>query len=199
MEQDHQKEVASLKNELAAKDDEIANCKKLIALQEERLKKVDKLTQWASRSLRDVSEREHDLARQEYDIEQREQLLHRDLEAIVDYRVDEDIKNIRKGFDYEWGIIKRKTRNIAADEKECNNKSASLDKRELEMLERATLIADHLGVPLKCILNPREKKLVSKITNELPKERYALIDLVMSCPDAQVKALLAAIQQVLQS
>lgn len=188
--------VAKKESELVHKEAAVAERERNVSFQDDRWKKVDQIAQWASFRLRSADERERDLARQELDLEQREHLLHRDMEAIIDYRVDsqlaEYIRNKEKGLkEREW-IVNRQSRNYVYRLSKC-------DEREKEMYQRAVLIADHLGVSLNCILTPREKKLVDQQANELTEEHYALIDLVMSCPENQLKDMLASMQRFDQS
>lgn len=198
-EQERQEMQTRHESELAAKDSMIAKLENKVASYENREKSFASRWQQLIDRERAVERREQLLAEAvDSKFAQRERELARrehNLEVIIDRRVKEDIKGKEIGIKDNWKIIKREKCTLAANNKKYEEKSAALDEREQEILARAKLIADHLGVPLKCILNPREKKLVGKITNELPEERYKLIDLVMSCPDDQVKALLAEMQQ----
>ena len=65
--------------------------------------------------------------------------------------------------------------------------------------DRALLISDFLGVSVEYILTGEEKKPADQTVNGLTKERQALIDLVMSCPEDRATDLLTAMQLFLQS
>lgn len=201
--QKQQKMQAHHKSELAAKDTRIADLENEVAYYQDLQKSFSSRWQQLIDRERKVEERERLaegladslVAEREFDLERRE----RNLEDIIARRVDADIKGKQKGVDDNWTVIKREKRTLAANNEKCNNRSASLDEREQKMYEKAILISNHLGVPLKSILNPREKKLVGKIANELTEEQYALMDLVMSCPADQAKDLLASMQQFQKS
>ena len=189
-------------SELAAKDAEIADCKTLISNLNKSVAYYENIqkssaSRWQQLSDRErkVDERERDLESRKRELEQRWQSFPKEAEEIIARRVAADIKGKQKGIDENWHIIKREKRTLLANNEKYNEKSARLDEREQKMYERAVLIADHLGVPLRCILNRREKKLVDQLANELTEERYALMDLVVSCPDDQAKDLLKWMQQ----
>ena len=190
--QKHQEELACLKSEIAAKDVTISDLKQKLAHHEDRDKSFASRWQQLTDRERKVEERERLaegsadrlVAERECELECREH----DLEVIIDRRVSEDITGKQKGIDENWKYLFRKEHKLI--------------EYEHKILKRAQLIADHLGVPLRRILSPREKKLVDRPANELAEEpsvlteeHYALIDLVMSCPDDQLKDLLASMQQ----
>ena len=189
LEREYQKKHENLESAYAAKVDVLEKREQKVALQEERWKTVDKIAEWASRRLRTADERERDLAHQEHDLEKREHLLHRDIEEIIDYRVENQLAK----------YIRNKSKGLTADWRNFFRESSVLKEDKEKMYKKAMLISGHLGVPLYCILNPKERKLVGELANELPEERYALMDLVMSCPDDQAKDLLEWMQRFPQS
>lgn len=206
LESEFAEKEAVLKNKAADQEAALAKRERVVALQEHKLKSVDDRVRFASQTLQVAEEKERDVERREQllaeavdsKFAQRERelaLREHNLEVIIARRVQQDIKGKQKGIDKNWEYIKREKRTLKANNEKYNEKSASLDEREQKMYERAVLIADHLGVPLKCILDRREKKLVGKIANELTEEYYALMDLVMSCPEYRVKHLLEWMQQ----
>ncbi len=190
--QSQQKMQAHHESESAAGDTEVADGKKLIAELKNSVSYYENIqksftSRWQQLIDREhkVEEKERDLERRERELEQRKQSFPKEAEEIIARRVAEGIKGREIGLADCWKIIKRKFRVVY--------------NRERNMYKRAVLIAEHLGVPLKCILTSKEKKLVGELANELTEERYALIDLVMSCPDDQAKGLLAEMQQFLRN
>ena len=194
--QEFQAEKTEFKKIINYKETEIEELKQKIAFHEERDKSFSSRWQQLIDRERKVEERERLaegladslVAERKRELERRE----RNLEDTVAHKVAEGIKGREIGLNDCFKIIKRKFRTIY--------------KREQEMYKRAVLIADHLGVPLKCILNRKEKKLVDQLANELAgehcaltEEHYALIDLVMSCPEDQLKDMLASMQRFDQS
>lgn len=203
LEKEYQEKYNRLENEYAEKMAALEKREQKVAFHEDRWNNIDRIAQWASFRHRNADERERNLAHWERDLEQRKQLLHRDIDAIIDYRVEnqlaKDIKGKQKGIDKNWEYIRREKNTLAANNEKYAERVAELNKHEKETLARAKLIADHLGISLYCILNPKERKLVGELANELPEERYALMDLVMSCPDDQAKDLLKWMQRFPQS
>lgn len=181
LEQEYQPKLAHLEDELAAKDAIIANLENKVADYEKREMSFDSRVQWVSECERAVEEKERNLERREQELEQRTQALYRDNEIIIARKVEEGIKGREKGLTADWRNFFRESSRFKED--------------KAKMYERAVLIADHLGVPLKCILTGSEKKLVDQLANELTEERYALMDLVMSCPEYRAKHLLEWMQQ----
>ncbi len=176
------------KSEIAAKDATIADLEKSVAYYKNLQESFGSRWQQLTERERSVKEKERALERRE-----------RDIEEIIARRVAEDIKGKEKGLTDDWRNLFRKSRKLAAVEEKYNQKSALLDAREREMLKRAKLISEHLGVPLEHILTPREKKLVKELSKELTEEHYTLIELVMSCPERQAKDLLATVRLFLQN
>lgn len=210
LEQEYQEKYKQLESEFAEKEAALAKREQVVAGQEHRLNSVDARVRFAVETLQVAEEKEHDVERREQLLEeavdskfaQRErELAHREhnLDVIIDRRVEEGIKGKQKGIDDNWNIIKREKNTLAANNEKYAKRLDELHKHEKEMLARAKLLAAHLGVSLYCILNPKERKLVDELANELPEERYKLIDLVMSCPDDQAKDLLAEMQQFLRN
>lgn len=179
----------------AEKETEFAERERNLKGQAYRLQRADEREQEASEKIREVEELKHKLERQAYSLEQMKLSLLKENEEIIARRVAADTKGHQVGINKNWECIAREKRTLEANKEKCNNRSALLDEREKDMYKRAVLISDHLGIPLKCILNTKGKRLVGKVANELTEEHYALIDLVMSCPEDQLKDLLASMQQ----
>ncbi len=203
LEQEYQEKHRRLENEYAEKEAALAKREGFIALQEHKLKTADERSRQAAEKVREAEELKRKfkeqkqliastvdsiVAEREFDLERRE----RNLEDIIARRVAAGIRGKEVGINKNWEYLFRKER--------------VLREYEHKILERAQLIADHLGVPLRYILTPREKKLVDQPANELTgehcalrEEHYALIDLVMSCPDNRTKDLLEWMQRFPQS
>ena len=193
LEQEHNNR---LKSERAAKDAIIADLENKLAHHNDRDKSFSSRWQQLIERERKVEEREQLaeglagrlVAERECELERRE----RNLEDTVARKVAEGIKGREVGINKNWKYLRRKER--------------VLREYEHKILKQAQVIADHLGVPLRRILAPREKKLVDQSANELTgeysalrEEHYALIDLVMSCPENQLKDMLASMQRFDQS
>ncbi len=66
--------------------------------------------------------------------------------------------------------------------------------------EALAKIADYLGCSVDYLLGrTEEKKPADQTVSELTKERQALIDLIMACPEERAKDLLTAMQLFLQN
>ena len=65
--------------------------------------------------------------------------------------------------------------------------------------EALTKIADYLGCSVDYLLGRTEKIPAGQTVNGLTKERQALIDLIMACPEERAKDLLTAMQLFLQN
>ncbi len=65
--------------------------------------------------------------------------------------------------------------------------------------DRLMEISDYLQVSPEYILTGEEKKPADQMVNGLTKERQALMDLIMACPEERAKDLLAAMQLFLQN
>ena len=178
---EREQKVAKQEIALIARETVVEEREKNVAQQEYKVQAADLRSQEASEKSRKAEALKCDLERQAHALEQMKQSFLQDSEEIIARRVADGIKGREKGLDDCFKIIKRKFRVIY--------------NRETEMLKRAVLIANYLGVSWKCILTRREKKIVNEHSGEFTKERQALIDLVMSCPDDQTKALLSAMQQ----
>lgn len=190
--QKQQKMQAHHKSELAAKDTRIADLENEVAYYKDLQKSFSSRWQQLTDREHKVEEKERDLERRERELEQRWQSFPKEAEEIIARRVEKDIKGKEKGINKNWKYLFRKEHKLA--------------EYEQKILKQAQLIADHLGVPIRYILTPREKKLVDQSANELTgeysalrEEHYVLIDLVMSCPEDQLKDMLASMQRFDQS
>lgn len=196
LENEYAEKESTLKSKATEKEAALKKREQTVAGHEYELKSVSARAQYASNTLREVENWKRDLARRELELEQREQLLHRDFEAIIDYRVEsqlaEYIRNKEKGLKERERIVNRQSRCYTYRLSKC-------DEREKEMYQRAVLIAKSLGVPVENVFSRKEQKLVDQLANELTKEHYALIDLVMSCPDDRTKDLLEWMQRFSQN
>ena len=203
LEQEYQEKHSRLECEFAEKEAAIAEREGAVALQEYKLKTADERSRQAAEKIRESEElkrkfKEQEqliastvdsiVAERECELERRE----RNLEETVARKVAAGIRGEKVGINKNWEYLFRKER--------------VLKEYEQKILKKAQLIADHLGVPIRYILTPREKKLVDRSANELAgeycaltEEHYALIDLVMSCPEDQLKDLLASTQQFQQN
>ena len=65
--------------------------------------------------------------------------------------------------------------------------------------DRLIEIANYLQVSTNYILTGEEKEPADQTVNGLTKERQALMDLVMACPEERAKDLLTAMQLFLQN
>ena len=192
----HEQEIQELQNhyerKLAAQGVIIADLKNKVTYHDEQDKSFRSRWQQLIERERKVEEREQLaegladslVAEREYELELRE----RNLEETIARKVAAGIRGKEVGINKNWEYLFRK-----------ENK---LNEYEQKILNRAQQIADHLGVPIRRILTPREKKLVDRSANELmgdysalTEDHYALIDRVLSCPEDQLKDLLASTQQ----
>lgn len=199
LEKEYQEKHKRLEGEFAEKEAALAEREGTVALQEHKLKTADERSRQAVEKIRYAEELQRKfkeqeqliastvdsmVAEREFDLERRE----RNIEETVARKVDEGIRGREVGINKNWEYLRRKER--------------VLREYEHKILKQAQLIADHLSVPIRYILTPREKKLVDRSANELArepsvltKEHYELMDLVMSCPEDQLKDLLASTQQ----
>lgn len=65
--------------------------------------------------------------------------------------------------------------------------------------DKLVKVADFFHVSTDYLLGREEKKPTDQMVNGLTKERQALIDLIMACPEERAKDLLTAMQLFLQN
>lgn len=72
-------------------------------------------------------------------------------------------------------------------------------KTSMPKADNLAKIADYLGCSVDYLLGRTEKMPADQSVNGLTKERQALIDLIMACPEERAKDLLTAMQLFLQN